>query len=157
MALLRVAHHDISGWQKLCEGTKSIRQKVWAWTKLSTNNIRCSVRSSLRMRPTVLAKTVQTSYVEGRWHQNWAYMSPNLFFLQTDKKSSEKRIFFTLRPVSWKQRKILMGLKGKKAGIHKGTNAFWAKSCCGAVLTLFWSSEVVWLRPNAIREQKYDV
>ena len=37
--------------------------------------------------------TVQTSYWEGRWHQNCGYTSPILFFLQPDTEISEKRNF----------------------------------------------------------------
>ena len=37
--------------------------------------------------------TVQTSYVEGRWHQNWVYMSPKLYFCRRTRKSV-KNIFF---------------------------------------------------------------
>ena len=42
--------------------------------------------------------TVQTSYVEGRWHQTWADTNPKLFF--ADKEIIEKQNFFTLRPVT---------------------------------------------------------
>ena len=37
--------------------------------------------------------TVQTSYVEGRWHQNWAYTSPKLFFYRRTRKSVKNGSF----------------------------------------------------------------
>ena len=78
--------------------------------------------------------TVQSSYVEGRWHQNWAYTSPKLF-LQTDKEISEKnRNFFTLRPVTRKRREILgWAIKGQMIYMHRGPTTFLAKSGCGTL------------------------
>ena len=65
------------------------------------------------------------------------------FFLRTDKEINEKQKSFTFRSVTRKRREILgWAIKGEKAGIHVGTEVFWAKVGCGAVLTLFWSSEV---------------
>ena len=44
---------------------------------------------------------------------------------------------------SVKIREILgWAIKGQMIYMHRGPNAFLAKSGCGAVLTLFWSPEV---------------
>ena len=46
----------------------------------------------------IWGKTVQTNYVDGRWHQIKAYTSPKLF-LQTDKEISENRNFLLFGPL----------------------------------------------------------
>ena len=70
---------------------------------------------------------VQTSYVEGQWHQNGGYKSPQLF-LQTDKEISEQRKYLTLRPDTWKRIEILgWVIKVKMIAIHRGPNAFLEK------------------------------
>ena len=33
-------YHVLSGWQKLCEGTKGLRRKVWSRTRILSPNIR---------------------------------------------------------------------------------------------------------------------
>ena len=51
--------------------------------------------------------------------------------------------FWLLEPVNRKQREILgWAIKGQMMYLHRGPNAFWAKSGCGAFLTAFWSPEV---------------
>ena len=56
---------------------------------------------------------------------------------------SEKLIFFTLRPVTRKRREMLgWAINGEKPGIHRGTNAFLAKSGCWPILTVFCLPEV---------------
>ena len=70
-------------------------------------------------------------------------------FLRTDKEISEKR---KKRPLTQKRREILgWAIKGLMMAKHRGTNTFWAKIGCGAVLTLFWSFKVGRGRPTAIR------
>ena len=65
---------------------------------------------------------------------------------------SKKSNFFALWSPARKRREILgWAIKGEKPGIHRGTNAFWAKIGCGAVLTLFWSPNVGRGRQNVIR------
>ena len=95
--------------------------------------------------------TVQTSYVEGRWHWNWACNRQKVFW-GAAREMSKKSIFFALWSPARKRREILgWAIKGEKPGIHRGTNAFWAKIGCGAVLTLFWSPNVGRGRQNVIR------
>ena len=40
------------------------------------------------------------------------------------------------------KRDIVMGQKFHMLDIHRGTNSFWAKICCGAFSTVFFSAEV---------------
>ena len=55
-----------------------------------------------------------------------------IFFLRTDKEISEKQTFFTSWPVTQKQREILgWAIKGQMMDMHRGPNAFLAKSGCG--------------------------
>ena len=66
--------------------------------------------------------TVQTSYVEGQWHRNWAHNRPQKFLWGTATEITEKRNFFTLRPITQKRREILgWAIKGGKPDIHEGT------------------------------------
>ena len=97
---------------------------------------------------------LKTSEYNGNWlcgrsvASEW---SPKLFFVD-GKGNHWKTEIFTLWPVTWKRREILgWAIKGEKAGIHRGTNTFWAKIGCGAVLTLFWSLKVGRGRLTAIR------
>ena len=34
------SNYGTTGWQKLCEGMKGLRRKVWTWTKILSPNIR---------------------------------------------------------------------------------------------------------------------
>ena len=86
--------------------------------------------------------TVQTSYVDGWWHQNWVRSRPTKIFA-SDNGNSWKLEIFTLRPPARKRREILWwAIKDKKTGMHRGTNAFWTKSGSGPFLTVFCLSEV---------------
>ena len=39
----RQNEHSFSGWQKLCEGMKGLRRKVWTQTKILSSNICYSI------------------------------------------------------------------------------------------------------------------
>ena len=63
-------------------------------------------------------------------------------FLQADTEINENEKN-TLRDVTRKRRELLgWVIKGEMTGIHRGTNSFLKKVCCGAFLTVFWSPEV---------------
>ena len=83
--------------------------------------------------------TVQTSYVEGRWHQNWAYTSQTLFFADGQGNQWKKpEFFYSSARYSETKRDIGMGHKRWKGRYtYRGTNAFWAKSGCGPFFAVF--------------------
>ena len=84
---------------------------------------------------------VKIVFIEKK-HLKTAYLGGNKSGFP-DFEISEKRNFFTLRPVTRKRRQILgWAIKREKAGIHRRTNTFRAKIGCRVVLTPFWSSEV---------------
>ena len=57
------------------------------------------------------------------------------FFLGAAKEVSEQHKFFTLWPVTRKQRVILgWAIKGEKAGIHRGKRSFGRKVAAGQKL-----------------------
>ena len=75
-------------------------------------------------------------------------------FYQSDTQIREKWKFFTLRPQAQKRKEILWrAIKGEKLIIHRGTNAFWAKSGCGPFLTMFCLPEIGRYRKNASCQQ----
>ena len=75
--------------------------------------------------------------------KKWKIIFLSLLFLQTDKEISEKRNFFTLRPVTRKLRDMLRwAIKGLMMALHRGPNALLANNGCRAVLTIVWSLEV---------------
>ena len=79
--------------------------------------------------------TIQTSYWEGRWHQDWVRSRPTNFFYQSDMEICEKRKFFTLWPPARKRREILWwAIKGEKAVILRGTNEKWLRALFDSVL-----------------------
>ena len=66
----------------------------------------------------------------------------------------EKWNFFTLQSRAPKRREILgWVIKCEKAGIHRGTNAFWAKSGCEVFFTVFSLPEFGRCRQNARIQQ----
>ena len=93
---------------------------------------------------------VRTSYVEGRWHRNWARNRLSNLFLRVAKETSKKQKCFTLWAVIQKQREILWEVtKGEMTDRHWRTNAFLTKIGCRAFLTVFLSPKVGWRRQNA--------
>ena len=74
--------------------------------------------------------TVQTSYVEGQWHRNWAYRSQKLFFCRRTRKSVKNRNNYSLGRYSETKRYLGWVIKSKMIAIHMGTNAFLAMQFC---------------------------
>ena len=55
--------------------------------------------------------TIQTSYVEGRWHQNWVYTSSKLFFADGQGNQWETEFVYSSGRYLETKKDILMGYK----------------------------------------------
>ena len=64
--------------------------------------------------------TVQTSYWEGRWHQNWVRNRPTKNNRMRTRKLVKNLNFFTLRPPAPKRREISGWVQRVKWCLHKG-------------------------------------
>ena len=72
------------------------------------------------------------------------------FFADGQGNQSKTEILYSSARYSEMKRDIDRAIKGENPAIDKGTNAIWAKIGCGAILTVLWSPEVGWGRPNSI-------
>ena len=87
---------------------------------------RNDTRPALRVSLKTLGIPVQTSYVEGQWHQTWAYTSPKLFFCRRTRKSVKNGIILLFGPLFGNNRDIGMGHKRLNDGC-----AYWTKRLFG--------------------------
>ena len=130
-----------------------MRQRIWVSWLWEEMYAKLLVPGQLLGYPWKLwGTTVQISYVEGRWHQNWARNRPPKFFWGRQQKLAKNGNLLLFGPLLGNKERYWVGPQKVKRPVYIGDkNAFWAKISFGAVLILFWSPEVGWGRPNEIR------